>query len=82
MSAKQGIAGVAVVGLVLLALSFAGAISDFLTGLLLNIDGLLLIAVCLMMALIFAGMLVLLAKQEGMLGRHKSADSAPAAAQK
>jgi hypothetical protein len=76
MSVKRGIVGVTVVGLVLLLLSFAGFASDFVTQLLSNIDGLLLFAVCGMMALIFAVMLFLLAKNEHIIGGHKSTDAA------
>lgn len=61
----------------MLFLSFAGIISDFLAGLKLDMDGLLLLSVSLMMALVFAVMLFVLARQEGWLGGHKSAQSTP-----
>jgi hypothetical protein len=81
MTARQGILGVVVVGLVMLVLSLAGVASDFLTGIALNIDGLLLLAVSLMVALLFLAMLFFLAKTEGWFGKPKeaSAPSAPAA---
>jgi hypothetical protein len=81
MTARQGILGVVVVGLVMLVLSLAGVASDFLTGIALNIDGLLLLAVSLMVALLFLAMLFFLAKTEGWFGKPKEANapSTPAA---
>ena len=69
-----------VAGIVLITLvfSFAGVVFDFLMGLALDIDGLLLLSVSLMMVLIFAAMLYVLAKQAGWIGAMKSADAAPA----
>ncbi len=81
MTARQGILGVVVVGLIMLFLSLGGVASDFLTGLTLNIDGLLLLAISLMGAAIFLGMLFFLAKSEGWLGKRKEA-AAPAPAAK
>jgi hypothetical protein len=72
-----GILEVALIGLVMLGLSVIGVIADFLFDLKLDMDGLLLISVCLMMALVSAAMLFLLAKDQGWLGKGKSA--APAA---
>jgi hypothetical protein len=78
MSVRQGILGVIAVGLIMLLLSFAGIISDFLAGLKLDMDGLLLLSVSLMMALIFAAMLFFLIKQSGLLGGRKLEDQAAA----
>ena len=78
MSERNGITGVATVGIVLLALSIVGVVMNFTTGLDLNIDGLLLLGVSLMMAGIFAAILLMLAKQWGWIGK-KDADAAPAA---
>ncbi len=47
--------------------SVAGVVADFVTHLGLNIDGLLLLAVCLMMGGIFTLMLLMMAKAEGWL---------------
>ncbi len=88
MTARQGILGVVVVGLVMLALSLAGVASDFLTGIALNIDGLLLLAVSLMVALIFLAMLFFLAKSGRLVRQtegsqrplHASSESAAACA--
>jgi hypothetical protein len=54
---------------VLVGLSFLGLAGAFLTRLLGNIDGLLLLSICLMTALIFAFLLYDLAKQQGWLGK-------------
>jgi hypothetical protein len=75
MSEGKGVSGVVVVGITLLALSIVGIVANFTTGLNLNIDGLLLLGVSLMMAAIFAGILLMLAKQWGWIGK-KDADSA------
>jgi hypothetical protein len=78
MSEGKGVSGVVVVGITLLALSIVGIVANFTTGLNLNIDGLLLLGVSLMMAAIFAGILLMLAKQWGWIGK-KEADVAPVA---
>lgn len=54
---------------VLVGLSLLGLAGAFLTRLLGNIDGLLLLSICLMTALIFAFLLFDLAKQQGWLGK-------------
>ncbi|HET9402536.1 MAG TPA: hypothetical protein VFO34_16445 [Candidatus Acidoferrales bacterium] len=63
MSARHGILGVAIVAIVLVALSFAGVGSDLTTGIFWNIDGLLLLSVCLMTVLVFGAMLFFLLKK-------------------
>jgi hypothetical protein len=68
------------VGLFLLVLSLIGVAADFMYDLKLDMDGLLLISVCLMMALVSAAMLFFLAKGQGWLGKPKSAAPAPPAA--
>jgi len=68
--------------MVMLVLSLAGVASDFLTGIALNIDGLLLLAVSLLVALIFLAMLFFLAKTEGWLGKPKDANASAQAAAK
>ena len=59
--------------LVLSILGVAGGLSPRLFG---GLDGLLIIAICLMMALIFAVLLFVLAKERGWLGKHGSEGSA------
>jgi hypothetical protein len=53
--------------LVLIGLSVVGVVSVFVTGLQRDIDGLLLILVCILMFSIFSTLLFVLAKQEGWL---------------
>ena len=53
--------------LVLIGLSVVGVVSVFVTGLHRDIDGLLLILVCVLMFSIFSTLLFVLAKQEGWL---------------
>lgn len=76
MSAKHGILTVVAIVLITLLISFAGVISDFVLGLARDIDGLLLLSVSLMTALIFAAMLYVVAKQAGWVGAHKPANAA------
>lgn len=54
--------------LVLIGLSVVGVVSVFVSGLQRDIDGLLLILVCVLMFSIFSTLLFVLAKQEGWLG--------------
>ena len=53
MTKQQGILGLVGICLVILLLSFAGLASDFVTRLIGNIDGLLLLFICLMMLGLF-----------------------------
>jgi hypothetical protein len=75
---KFGILEVVGIGLVILVLSLIGVAADFMLDLKLDMDGLLLISVCLLMALVSAAMLFFLAKEQGWLRKAKSA-STPAA---
>ena len=54
---------------VLVGLSLLGLAGAFLTRLLGNIDGLLMLSICLMTALIFAFLLYDVAKEQGWLGK-------------
>lgn len=72
---KEHVLGLLVICLVVLALSFAGLISDFITRLIGNIDGLLLLMISLMMLLLFAGMLYAVGKEEGWIPGHRHSDS-------
>jgi hypothetical protein len=80
MTKQQGILGLLGVCLFVILLSVAGLASDFITHLLGNIDGLLLFAICLMMAGLFALMLLMIFKEEGWVPSHheKSVEAAPA----
>jgi hypothetical protein len=76
---RNGLMEVIFVGVVMIILSLAGIASGFFTKIVFDIDGLLLINICLLMALIFAIMLLVTLKQWGFLGK-KAVDSAPPAA--
>ena len=69
---KEHVLGLVVICLVVLVVSFAGLISDFLTRLIGNIDGLLLLMICLMMRPLFAGMLYSMAQGRGMAPPHNA----------
>jgi hypothetical protein len=74
MTKQQGVLGLVGICVVVLLLSFAGMASDIVTRLIGNIDGLLLLVICLMMLGLFAGMLFAMAHEEGwLLSRHHSA---------
>lgn len=68
--------------LVLILLSVWGLASDFVTRLLHNVDGLLLLAVCLLMLVIFGAMIYVLAVDQGWVGKHNHGDGASAGAGK
>jgi hypothetical protein len=88
LAEKSGIGILEVVGtgVVILVLSLIGVAADFIFDLKLDMDGLLLISICLLMALVSAAMLFFAAKGFGWFGKGKSAapaaGGAPAAAQK
>jgi len=70
---KEHVLGLVGICVVILLLSFAGLASDFITRLIGNIDGLLLLFICLMMLGLFAGMLFAMGKEEGWLpSRHRA----------
>lgn len=77
MKVAHGILGLAVICLIVILLSFLGVIADFVTHITLNIDGLLLLATCLMMGGLFSLMLFLIARDQGWIPRRTK--SAPAA---
>ena len=80
---SSGILTVVGIGIFILAISVIGVVADFLFDLKLDMDGLLLISICLLMALVSAAMLFFLAMSMGWIGKSKSAAAAsPAAAQK
>lgn len=81
MTKQQGIGALLGICALMIVLSLAGLASDFITHLLGNIDGLLLFAICVMIAGLFALMLFQMAKEEGWIpARHKAADATPAPA--
>jgi hypothetical protein len=55
---------------VIIVLSILGVVGGLSTRLIGSLDGLLMLAVCLMMALIFILLLFVLAKEQGWLGKR------------
>lgn len=84
MKASHAILGLAAVCLIIILLSFIGVIADFATHIALNIDGLLLLATCLMMGGLFTLMLFLIAQDQGWIPprRKKEANPAPGVAKR
>lgn len=81
MNGKQNPIELLVMCAVMLVLSILGVVGGLSTRLIGSLDGLLIIAVCLTMALIFGILLLVLAKEQGWLGK-RGTDSAPATAAK
>ena len=67
---------------VVVVLAVLGIVAGFSRELLGTMDGLLMLAVCLMMALIFVLMLYVLAKEQGWLGKHSHEDGPAASSAK
>ena len=81
MNGKENPLELTVMCAVMIVLSLLGIVGGLSRGLLGNMDGILLLGICLMIALISALLLFILAKEQGWLGKHKSED-APAATAK
>ena len=80
MSALRGSLGLAAICLVIILVSVAGLFSDFATHLEFNIDGLLLILICVLMGGLFFLMLLLVAKEQGWLPHFPSKKTVDGAA--
>ena len=80
MNGKENEAELAIMSVVMIVLSLAGIIAGFSKGLFGAIDGLLLLAIALMVLVIFSLLLIVQAKQQGWLGKHKEKgpDGSPA----
>ncbi len=76
MKVVHGILGLALICLVIIALSVAGAVVDFTSHLGLDMDGILLLLACLAMGGLFALMLLLIAKEQGWLPSRKKQPAA------
>ena len=63
---------------VVVVLSLLGIAAGVSRGLFGSLDGLLMLAVCLMMALIFVLLLFVLAKEQGWLGKHRQENGSEA----
>lgn len=80
MASVQGKIALALICLIVIVLSVAGAVADFVTRIELNIDGILLLLVCLTMGGLFSWMLYQVAKEQGWLprrGKNDGPDSSP-----
>ncbi len=83
MKTVPGVLGLAAICLVIIALSFAGAIAGFAAHIALDIDGILLLLTCLMMGGLFLLMLFIIAREQGWIPRrHKDGKPAQAVAKK
>jgi hypothetical protein len=84
MNGKQSPPELLIMCAVLVILSVLGIAGGFSRELLGSLDGLLMLAVCLMMALIFVLLIFVLGKEQGWFGKHGPHDgpAAPAGAGK
>ena len=71
MKEQENGAELAIMSVVLIVLSILGIIAGFSRGLFGGIDGLLLLAIALMILLVFSLLLFVQAKQQGWLGKPK-----------
>lgn len=69
MSVMRSLLGLAAICAIVVLLSLLGLAWAFVTGLQFNIDGMLLLSICLMMGGLFSLMLFLIAKETGWLVR-------------
>ena len=81
MDGKENPIELLVMCAVMIVLSILGLVGGLSRDLLGNIDGLLILAVCLLMLLVSALLLFGLAKEQGWIGKHKDGGgtAAPAA---
>ena len=82
MTKTHGVLGLVGICLLIVVLSAIGLVSDFLTRLGLDLDGLLLILCSLLMGLLFLIMLFVIAKDQGWIPQRHKKESAPAPAPK
>ncbi|MFZ0635175.1 MAG: hypothetical protein WA755_04930 [Candidatus Acidiferrales bacterium] len=80
MTPKENRLELAIISIVFILLSLVGAVWTFTSGLLAGgVDGILLLLVCLMIALVFALMLLMFAFEAGWIKRPKPAPKASTA---
>jgi hypothetical protein len=70
MNGQQNPVELLIICAVMVVLSILGIVGSLSTRLIGSLDGLLMLAVCLMTALIFALLLFVLAKEQGWLGKR------------
>jgi hypothetical protein len=71
MNGKENEAELAIMSIVMIVLSLLGIAGGFSKDLFGAIDGLLLLAIALMILVVFSLLLIVQAKQLGWLGKHK-----------
>ncbi len=77
MKGQENEAELTIMSVVMIVLSIAGIIAGFSRDLFGGIDGLLLLAIALMILLVFTLLLLVQAKQQGWIGKHHK-DQSPA----
>ena len=65
---------------VMLVLSILGVVSAMVTRLIFNVDGLLMVSVCLLGVVIFGILLYVLAKEQGWIGKSRTSKDSTTAA--
>jgi uncharacterized membrane protein len=80
MKGQENEAELVVMSVVMIVLSAAGIVAGFSRDLFGGIDGLLMLAIALMIFLVFVLLLFFQAKKLGWLGKHHSDETPPAAA--
>lgn len=80
MNGKENPLELLVICAVMILLSILGIVGGLSRGLFGNMDGILMLGVCLMMALISALLLLWLVKEQGWLGKKADADASTTAA--
>ena len=78
MNGKENPLELLVMCAVMIVLSILGIVGGFSRDLFGNMDGILILGICLMMALISALLLFSVAKEQGWIGKHKD-ENGPAA---
>jgi hypothetical protein len=71
MKGQENEAELAIMSVVMIVLSLLGIVAGFSKGLFGGIDGLLLLAIALMIFVIFLLLLLVQAKEQGWIGKHK-----------
>ena len=77
MNGKENPLELLVMCAVIVVLSLLGVAGGLMRGLFGSLDGLLLLAVCLIMVLIFGSLLLVLARDQGWLGKRGPSGGAP-----
>jgi hypothetical protein len=76
MNGKENPIELLVMCAVMIVLSILGIVGGFSRDLFGNMDGILILGICLMMALVSAILLLVLAKEQGWIGKKTGSESA------